>query len=349
MMQYQNLGTTSTKISRISLGTMTFGEQNTQDEAHQQLDMAFEFGINFIDTAELYPIPPNSKSYGDTERYISNWDKLKTSRDKLFLASKIAGPSTFTKYMRSGELKFDKINLETALDQTLKRLNTDYLDLYQLHWPERNTNYFGTRDFNGFIDNNEEFTSFNERLTILNEFVKKGKIKHFGVSNETPWGLLKYLTESIKTNQAGIQSVQNPYNLLNRTFEIGLAEICHREKISMLAYSPLAFGTLSGKYLNGKFPKGSRLEKFKSYNRYSNTNAVQATENYISLAKEYELDPSQMAISYLLHKNYVSSVIIGATNLQQLKINMNSIDVKLSRELIDKIDLIHSQNPNPSP
>jgi aryl-alcohol dehydrogenase-like predicted oxidoreductase len=344
-MNYKKLGTTDINVSTICLGTMTWGEQNTKQEAHKQLDYSTERGVNFIDTAEMYPVPPSASTYATTEEIIGNWPKLKENRNDIILATKMAGPGM--EYVRGGICKFNKHEMTKAVDSSLQRLQTDYIDLYQLHWPERTTNYFGNR---GYKHNpSEEFTPFLERLEAMQELTKSGKIRHFGISNETPWGVMKYLSLAKEHNLPQIVSIQNPYNLLNRTYEIGLSEMSIREKVGLLAYSPLGFGVLSGKYLEGKKPAGARLTKYERFSRYSNPQATKATEQYDKLAKDLEVSLTTLALSYVTSRNFVTSNIIGATNLDQLKENIDSIDFKITNEIEAKINEIHESIPNPSP
>jgi aryl-alcohol dehydrogenase-like predicted oxidoreductase len=346
-MEYTKLGKTDIKVSRICLGTMTWGEQNTEAEAHEQLDYAVDAGINFIDTAEMYPVAPRKETQGLTETYIGTWLAKRQDRDKLIIASKVCAQADWTGYMRDGKPQLDKKNIHAALDASLKRLQTDYLDLYQTHWPERDTNYFGQLNYYHAPD--KDGVPIEETLSVLDDLVKEGKIRTIGISNETPWGCSEYLRVAKEKNQARIVSIQNPYNLLNRTFEIGLSEFAHRENVGLLAYSPLAFGVLSGKYINGEKPKGSRLALFDRFTRYTNPQANVATEAYVNLAKENGLDPSQMALAFVNQQPFLTSNIIGATTMEQLKTDINSIDIKLPKDLIKAIEAIHEKYPNPSP
>ena len=346
-MKYRMLGGSDLNASLIGLGTMTWGGQNTQAEAHQQLDVAMDAGINLVDTAELYPIKPNAETQGHTETYIGAWLAAGGRRDKIILASKAVGPGAWVKYFRDGP-RLNRFHIETALDASLRRLKTDYLDLYQLHWPERKTNFFGKLGY-PWNDSAEDIIPIDETLEAMDRLVQNGKIRYAGISNETPWGLMRYLSDSDSKNLTRIQTIQNPYSLLNRSFEVGLAEICHRENISLLAYSPLAFGTLSGKYLNAQLPDASRLALFSDYSRYSNPQAVAATESYVQLALDQGLDPVQMALAFVNSRPFVGSTLIGATNLEQLKTNIGSIGLALSTEVTDAIEAIHQITPNPSP
>ena len=345
-MEYRRLGQTDIDVSVICLGTMTWGEQNSEQEAHEQLDYALDHGVNFFDTAEMYPVPPKKETYTKTEQYIGTWSKLKTHRDKIILATKAAGKSSWMNHIRHGNACFDRKNLTEALNGSLQRLGVDYIDLYQLHWPDRPTNCFGQRDY---VANDVNFTPFGEVLEVLKDFQKEGKVKHFGLSNETPWGTMSYLKEAEVKDLPRMQSIQNPYSLLNRTYEIGMAEVSYKEKCGLLAYSPLGFGVLSGKYLDGQCPPNSRLDLFDQYTRYSNSNAVRATESYVGLAKKHGHDPAQMALAFVNSRPFLTSNIIGATTMEQLKSNIASIDLQLSGELLDEINTIHESNPNPAP
>ncbi|MCP4911937.1 MAG: NADP(H)-dependent aldo-keto reductase [Oligoflexia bacterium] len=345
-MKYNKLGNTDIDVSVICLGTMTWGEQNSQAEAHEQLDYSLDQGVNFIDTAEMYPVPPNEGTYSKTEQIIGNWDKMKTSRDKFVLATKIVGPMQ-AGYIRGGDYKFNKKNIRSAFEASLKRLKTDYIDLYQLHWPERPTNYFGQRGFGAA--GNEEFTDVKETLEALNELVKEGKLRHIGLSNETPWGIMKFLEASRKYDLPKVQSIQNPYSLLNRLYEVGAAEVSLREDAGLLAYSPLGFGVLTGKYLNGARPEGARLTKWDYFSRYNKPNGVKATEMYCQLANDVGLTPTQLALAFVNTRPFVTSNIIGATKMSQLKENIESANVEISSELLEKINEINELIPNPAP
>lgn len=346
-MEFTKLGNTDIDVSRICLGTMTWGEQNTETEAHEQLDYAIDAGINFIDTAEMYPVPPTKETQGLTERYIGNWLAKRNDRDKLIIASKVCGNESFVDYMREGDVKLDKRNIHQAIDATLKRLQTDYIDLYQVHWPDRDTNYFGRLGY--YHAPEKDGTPIAETLDVLGGLVKDGKIRMVGISNETPWGCAEYLRVAREQGLPRIMSIQNPYNLLNRTFEIGLSEFAHREQTGLLAYSPLAFGVLSGKHLNGARPEGTRLVLWDRFSRYSNPQANTATEAYVNLAKEHGLDPAQMALAFVNSRPFLTSNIIGATSMEQLKSNIESINIKLSKEILRAIDAIQEKIPNPSP
>ena len=345
-MDYNLLPGTEIKVSKICLGTMTFGRQNNEKEGHDQMDYSYDKGVNFFDTAELYPVPPSPETQGETERIIGSWLKKKSNRDKIILASKVAGPSSFSKHIRK-DMSYSKITINKAIDNSLSRLRTDYIDLYQIHWPERVTNFFGKR---GYEFNKEDSWKYNFDLIIdvLEENIKKGKIRNIGISNETPWGLMKYINES-KESRPKIISIQNPYSLLNRTFEIGNSEICHKENIGLLAYSPLGFGTLTGKYLGGNMPKNARLTLFPHYDRFSNKESKKAIQKYYDLAKENGMSLTTMALSFVNDRSFVTSNIIGATSIEQLKENIDSYKTLLSNELLEEINIIHNNQPNPAP
>lgn len=345
-MEFRKLGKSDINVSVICLGTMTWGEQNTAAEAHEQLDYALDHEVNFIDTAEMYPVPPNKETYSLTEQYIGKWDKLKTNRDKIVLATKIIGPF-WEDYVRGGNNKFNKEHLTNAIDASLSRLGTDYVDLYQLHWPERKTNYFGQLGYT--VQEEAPWTPFEEVLEVLDEIKKSGKVREFGLSNETPWGTMEFLRASSEKGLPRMASVQNPYNLLNRSYEVGMAEVSHRENCGLLAYSPMAFGALSGKYLGGQKPAGCRLTIWDYFSRYSNEQAIKATEMYAEIAKKHELSLAQMSLAYVNDRPFVTSNIIGATKMDQLKENISSIDLKLSDEILTEIEAVHVKHPNPSP
>ena len=326
---------------------MTWGRQNSEAEGFEQMDYALNQGINFFDTAELYPIPPKKELYAITEEIIGNWFKKTGNRDKIVLASKIAGPAPFTKHIRT--TGFSKESIITAVHGSLERLQTDYIDLYQLHWPERNTNFFGKR---GYDAEDHDFweDTIHQVLETLRDLVKEGKIRQVGLSNETPWGTMRYLEESkVHEDLPRMVTIQNPYSLLNRLFEVGLSEIAMREKIGLLPYSPLAFGVLSGKYLGEVKPRKGRLTLFPHYDRYSGENSTTATQQYADLAAEHGLSLAQMALAFVNTRPFVTSNIIGATTMEQLKENIASIDVKLSEAVLEGIENIHSNIPNPAP
>jgi len=347
-MEYRTLGDTGVDVSVICLGTMTYGEQNNEAEGHAQLDYAFEHGINFIDTAELYAFPASAETCGRTEQIIGSWIQSRGVRDQIILATKIAGPGPdWIDHIRGGNSRFDRTNIETALDGSLRRLRTDYIDLYQLHWPERKTNFFGHL---GYQHNEpDNFTPIEETLRVLGELVTRGKIRYIGLSNETQWGVMMFIETAERLGLPRAVSVQNPYNLLNRTFEIGLAEIAHRESTGLLAYSPLAFGILSGKYLLGRADDRSRLKRFSGFTRYDSEQAQAATRDYVQLAIDHDLDPGQMALAWVNSRSFLTSNIIGATTMEQLKKNIASVTVRLSAELREGIEAIHQRFPNPSP
>ena len=345
-MDYNLLPGTEIKVSKICLGTMTFGRQNNEKEGHDQMDYSYDRGINFFDTAELYPVPPSPETQGKTEKIIGSWLKKTGKRDKIIIASKVAGPSSFSQHIRKN-MSYSKATINEAINNSLKRLRTDYIDLYQIHWPERVTNFFGKRGFEFHKEDQWKY-NFDLILDVLNENIKEGKIRNIGISNETPWGLMKYVNES-NENRPKIISIQNPYSLLNRTFEIGNSEICHKENIGLLAYSPLGFGTLTGKYLGGNMPKNARLTLFPHYDRFSNKESKKAIQKYYDLAKENGMSLTTMALSFVNDRSFVTSNIIGATSIDQLKENIDSYKIFLSDELLDKINIIHNNQPNPAP
>lgn len=347
-MEYRKLGHTGLDVSVICLGTMTWGEQNSERDGFSQMDYAVEQGINFIDTAEMYAIPPTKKTYGTTETIIGNWLVKRKKRDKIILATKAASRAAWVSHIRDGNLALDRQHLTQAVDDSLKRLQTDYIDIYQLHWPERATNFFGQLGYKVPQDEGER-TPILETLEVLGELVKSGKIRYVGLSNETPWGVMRFLHEAEIHDLPRVVSVQNPYNLLNRTYEIGLAEVSHREKVGLLAYSPLGFGVLSGKYLDAARPEGARITLFPHYGRYTNERAQAATRTYIDIARKHGLDPAQMALAYLHTKPFLTSVIIGATTMEQLKTNIESGNLSLSKAVLKEIEETHENNPNPSP
>lgn len=345
-MKYTTLPNTQIKVSKICLGTMTWGNQNTQDEGFAQMDLALDKGVNFFDAAELYPVPAEAKTYGDTERIIGNWFAKTGNRDKVILATKIAGPGDYTAHIRTNG--FSKLALNEAVNDSLKRLQTDYIDLYQLHWPERTTNTFGVRDYKP--DANDQWEdNFKEILHHLNELIKSGKIRHVGISNEKAWGTMRYLHESKQHNLPRMLTIQNAYSLLNRTFEGDLAEIAHRENIGLLAYSPMAFGVLSGKYIKGTAADNSRLKLFPRFARYSSEQCTEATKRYLKIAEKHNMTLAQMALAFVNDRPFMTSNIIGATNLEQLKENIDSINITLSEEVLEEIDGVHAEIPNPAP
>ena len=344
MMEYNILPNSNIKVSKICLGTMTWGRQNNQQEAFDQMDCSIDKGVNFFDTAELYPVPATPDKYAITEEIIGNWFQQSKKRDKIILATKIAGPGDYTAHIRKTGFKGNSI--EDALDGSLKRLKTDYVDLYQLHWPERITNTFGNRNYQYFNDTWED--NFEFILEKLKELIKIGKIRHIGLSNENPWGIMKFIEYS-KQELPKMITIQNPYSLLNRLFEVGSSEICKRENVGLLAYSPLGFGILTGKYFNGKMPKNSRLDLFPTLKRFSNENSIKAAKLYEEVAKKHNLSLTHLSLSFVNDRPFVTSNIIGATNLEQLKENIESVNVKLSDEIISEINSINNKIPNPSP
>lgn len=347
-MQYRRLGNTDIEVSAICLGSMTWGEQNSEDEAHAQLDYAIEQGVNFIDTAEMYPIPPAAETQGRTEAYIGNWLRKRGRRDDIVLASKVIGPPwDALKHFRGGKARLDRPNIEAAIDASLKRLQTEYLDLYQLHWPDRKTNFFGKLGYVHAPD--DDPVPIEETLAVLADLVKAGKVRHIGLSNETAWGTMKFLQIAEARGLPRVVSVQNPYSLLNRSFEVGLAEVAIRERAGLLAYSPLAFGMLSGKYSGGAQPADARLTRYPHYDRYSNPQARAATDRYVALAREHDLDPAQMALAYVNSRPFVTANIIGATDMEQLRSNIASIDLELPPAVLEGIEAIHTEHPYPSP
>ncbi len=345
-MEYRPLGQTPIKVSIIGLGTMTWGEQNTEAEAHEQLDFALAEGVNFIDAAEMYPVPARAETCGLTEQYIGTWLASRKNRDQIILATKVVG-DTEMNWIREGQCCLNRKNIMTAIDASLKRLQTDYIDLYQLHWPDRTTNYFGHLGYTHA--KNEHFTPLEETLSVLAELVESGKVRHVGLSNETPWGVMRFLNLAASGKGPRMMSIQNPYNLLNRSYEVGLSEISIREECGLLAYSPMAFGLLSGKYMDGAMPENARITKFNHFDRYSNPQALLATERYVNLARESGLNPAQMALAFVNSRDFVTSNIIGATSLTQLKQNIESVSVKLSKDVLEGIDEIHRCYSNPAP
>ena len=345
-MNFKKLGNTDLKVSTICLGTMTWGEQNSQKDAFEQMDYSLNCGVNFFDAAEIYPSPCKKETYGETERIIGNWFKQNKNRDKVILASKIAGPGL--PWIRSGAQNYSEQKIAKALEDSLQRLKTDYIDLYQLHWPERKTNFFGRLNYKHKEE--DKWNNFEKILIALEKFIKQGKIRYVGLSNETPWGLSKFLEISKIKCLPKMVSVQNPYSLLNRTYEVGLAEVSIREKTGLLAYSPLACGYLSGKYRNGNLPDGSRMKLFgDNFLRYNTQNSTKAIDEYYNIAKDNNLDFSQMSLKFCELQNFMTSVIIGATNMEQLKTDIESVNVSLSNEVINKINKVQKKYPNPCP
>ena len=345
-MKYTTLPNTDIKVSKICLGTMTFGQQNSEADGHSQMDYAFENGVNFFDTAEMYSVPASKETYGNTEKIIGTWLKKSGKREEIVLASKIAGPNPNFTYMRD-TIDFSAESLNYALDNSLKRLQTDYLDVYQLHWPERKNNCFGQRGFKVQDDSWED--NIHQVLETLDGFVKEGKIKHIGLSNENPWGIMRFLEESKYKNLARIKTVQNPYSLLNRLFEVGTSEICMRENVGLLAYSPLAFGVLSGKFLTGESHPNARIKLFPQYTRYNSEQCTQATMLYDEIAKNNGLTLTELSLAFVEQQPFVTSTIIGATTLKQLKENIDTIKVSLSEDILAEIDKVQAIIPDPAP
>ena len=345
-MERRPLGNSGIDVSVLSLGTMTFGEQNSESQAHEQLDRALDAGINFIDTAEMYPVPPRAETQGRTEEFIGSWLRQRGRRDDIILASKVAGAGRDMTHLRGGP-KLSRQHIHEAVDTSLTRLGTDYLDLYQLHWPDRQSNYFGKL---GYVPaDDSDATPIEETLSALKELVDAGKVRTVGLSNETAWGAMTFLHLADKLSLPRMVSIQNPYNLLNRSYEIGLAEVSHRENVGLLAYSPLAFGVLSGKYLGGVKPEGARLSLFERFQRYTSPLAEEATWAYVDIARRFSLDPAQMALAFVNSRPFVTSNIIGATTMTQLESNIESASLTLSDEVIEALEGVHHRLPNPSP
>ncbi|PKF51912.1 NADP(H)-dependent aldo-keto reductase [Enterovibrio nigricans] len=344
-MQYHTLPHTTLNVSKICLGTMTYGQQNTENDAHEQLSCALDLGVNFIDTAEMYAIPPTPETQGLTEKYIGSWLKKSGKRDNVIIATKIAGPRSVP-YIREN-MSLDRRNVRQAVEDSLTRLQTDYIDLYQVHWPQRHVNSFGQLNYRHQDENSA--VSILDTLDALTELVREGKVRYIGVSNETPWGVMNYLRLAEKHSLSRIVSIQNPYNLLNRSFEVGLSEISHHEGIELLAYSPLAFGALSGKYLDGVRPEGARCTRWERFSRYFTPQGQAATQAYVQLARDFAIDPAQLALAYVNSRPFLASTIIGATTLPQLQSNIESIDVELPDELLKRIEEIGAIHSNPCP
>lgn len=348
-MQYRRLGRTDINVSVICLGTMTWGQQNTEAEAHAQLDMAVGAGINFIDTAEMYPVPPMEHTYAETEKIIGNWFANGAPRDKVILATKVVSrdDGRFA-YVRGGNTRLNREHIEAAIDSSLTRLKTDYVDLYQLHWPDRRSNYFGRLGYEH--DAADDGTPIAETLAVLGDLVKAGKVRHIGLSNETPWGVMEFLRIAEREGLPRVVSIQNPYSFLNRSFEVGLAEMAIREDVGLLAYSPLAMGVLTGKYIGGAKPEGARLTLFgDKMTRYNKPQGFKATERYVALANEHGLDPAVMALAFVNSRPFVTSNIPGGTKLPHVQAMIDSVDTELSPEVIAGIDAIHSEICNPCP
>jgi aryl-alcohol dehydrogenase-like predicted oxidoreductase len=346
-MRHTQLGKSDLKVSTICLGTMTFGEQNTEAEAHRQIDYALERGINFVDTAELYPVMPRAKTQGKTEEFIGSWIKKFGKRNDIVLATKVAGPSRGLEWIRKGENDLDAANIRAAVETSLKRLQTDYIDLYQLHWPSRNAPIFGQKNFDPALE--RPATAIAETLAVLSELVKQGKIRHIGISNETAWGQSEFIKQAEQQNLERIVSIQNAYNLVNRSYEQGLDESGFRDQVSLLAYSPLAFGRLSNKYADDLNAQG-RLTLFPATwsPRYMRAEVVTASQRYATLARAHGMTPAAMALAWCYSRWFVASTIIGATNLLQLKENIDAAEIVLSEEVISSINAIHAKMNNPA-
>ncbi|MGK0389513.1 MAG: aryl-alcohol dehydrogenase-like predicted oxidoreductase [Maribacter sp.] len=347
-MKYSQLGNTDIQVSKICLGTMTFGEQNTEAEGHEQLDYALERGVNFIDTAEMYSVPGRAETQGNTERIIGTWINARKNRDKYILATKVTGPSEGMSYIRN-PLNFSKEQIRIAIEGSLKRLQTDYVDLYQLHWPERKTNFFSTLGY--VYDENDSWEdNFLEIIQTMEELVKEGKIRHFGISNETAWGMMRFQQIAEKYDLPKSMTIQNAYSLLNRSFEVGCAEVAIREKMGLLSYSPMAFGMLSGKYHKANRNELTyRINKYKQYARYSNEKSFEATQKYLDIAEKYNLSLAQMSLAFINSRAFLTANIIGATTMQQLKENIDSINVELNPEIFKEIEVVHNEISNPAP
>ena len=342
-MEYRKLGRTNIDVSVICLGTMSYGEQNSEKEAHEQLDYSVDQGINFIDTAEMYAIPPKKETCGKTEEIIGTWLTKQKKRDKIIIATKVAGPGM--DYVRGGS-RLSHRQIINAVETSLKRLQTEYIDLYQVHWPERKSNYFGRL---GYEYSNDMGITIEETYKAMDQLVKDGKVRYLGISNETPWGTNEYLKLSEKYNLSKIVSIQNPYSLLNRIYEVGLAEISQHEHVGLLAYSPLGFGVLTGKYLD-ETPKDSRLGLYGDwFTRYSDESTIEAVRKYVALARDHGMSPTELSLAFVNTRPFVTSNIIGATKMDQLKENIKSIEIKLSDQVIEQIEEIHKSNPNPAP
>ena len=345
-MEYKKLGDSDLSVSEICLGTMTYGQQNTVEEAAQQLDFALNRGINFIDTAEMYPVPGKPASQGKTEEYIGEW-LVKQQRDKIIIATKVAGRSSRLKWIREGKNQVDRPNVEKAVNYSLKRLQTDYIDLYQIHWPDRYVPLFGAPDYD--IAQEHETVPIIEQLEVFADLIKAGKIRHLGLSNETPWGVCEFCELAEKHGLPKVVSIQNAFSLSNRTFQMNLAETCRFKNVGLMAYSPLGFGILTGKYLNG-IPENSRLSLFAGFGqRYDKSNLNDAVKAYVEIAGRYNLTPAKMALAYVRSRWFVTSTIIGATSLEQLEENIGSLDVKLDKEIVSEINAVHAKYPNPTP
>lgn len=345
-MKYNLLPQTTIRVSEIALGTMTFGQQNTESEGHSQIDFALNAGINFIDTAEMYSVPSQESTSGSTEKIIGSWLKKSGKRDQIVLATKIAGPNRGLEFIRQ-DLSYNAQTIRDSVEKSLMRLQTDYIDLYQLHWPERKINYFGQRSY--VLQEDAWEDNIQHILEVLQELIAQGKIKHIGLSNETPWGTMRFLEESKKHNLPRISTIQNPYSLLNRSFEQSLSEIAHFENVGLLAYSPLAFGVLTGKFLTGESHPNARIKLFPRFARYNSENATKATKLYSQIARENELTLTQMALAFIRQQFFTTSTIIGATSLKQLEENIQTTQITLTQSIIDAINEVQELYPNPSP
>ena len=339
------LGSSDLRVSKICLGTMTWGEQNSEAEAHEQLDYALAQGINFIDTAEMYPVPPQGETQGRTEQYIGTWLASRGQRERIVLATKVTGPGDWMTHIRQGP-QLTRAHIREAVEGSLRRLQTDYIDLYQLHWPARPTNFFGKL---GYVHQPGEHTPLEESLLALMELMQEGKIRHYGLSNETAWGTMKVLQIADREGWPRPLTVQNPYNLLNRSYEVGLAEISHQENVGLLAYSPLAFGVLTGKYLHGQQPAGARITLHQRFSRYQGAQAEAAVTEYVALAQEFGLTPAQLALAFVTQQSFVTANIIGATSMAQLQENIATAALELTPEQLQRIDAIHKVYSNPCP
>lgn len=346
-MQYHELGTTGEKVSQLCLGTMTWGQQNSESDAHAQLDYAVSEGINLVDVAEMYPVPPTAETQGLTEKYLGTWLAQKGNRQKVLVATKVTGRSEMFPYIRDGKQTLDRKNIIAACDASLQRLQTEVIDLYQMHWPDRKTNCFGILGYQ--FDASDESVSLEESLSALQELQQAGKIRHIGLSNETPWGVMECLRLAETKGLPRIQSIQNPYNLVNRSFEIGLAEITIREKVGLLAYSPLAFGVLTGKYRGGVKPAGSRLTIYTRFGRYNGERTFAAMEEYCKIAESEGLSPAQLALAFVNSRPFVTSNIIAGTTMAQLKENVDSLQIALRPETLEAIEAVHQTYPNCAP
>jgi len=345
-MQYKKLGESDLKVSEICLGTMTFGHQNSIEEAHKQLDYAVSYGVNFIDTAEMYPVPPRAETYGKTEAYIGEWLQHQ-QRNKLIIATKIAGPGRSLKWVRHGAQEIKKDNVKQAVENSLKRLQTDYIDLYQIHWPDRYVPTFGQTIYDP--QQERDTVPIAEQLSVFADLIQAGKIRYLGLSNETPWGVSEFSHVAKQLGLPKVVSIQNAYNLINRTFDSALAEACYRENIGLLAYSPLGFGYLSGKYLNEK-PENTRISLFPNFGqRYHKPNVNEAVAAYVEIAHKYNLSPTQLALAFVRSRWFVTSTIIGATTIEQLHENLSSVDVVLDKDILAEIDAINVKYPSPAP